>query len=37
MLTDREIMRDLAIQHLEGEGDYLLCSANECAVGEDNE
>lgn len=36
METDREIMRDLAIQHLEGEGDYLLCSANECAVGEDD-
>ncbi len=37
METDREIMRDLAITHLEGEGDYLLCAANDCAVGDDDD
>lgn len=37
METDRDIMRDLAIEHCDGSGDYLLCSANECHVGEDDE
>ena len=35
METDREIMRDLAITHLEGEGDFLLVT--ETRVGEDDE
>lgn len=35
METDREIMRDLAIQHLEGEGEW--CLVSECHVGEDDE
>jgi hypothetical protein len=35
MLTDREIMRDPTIQHLEGEGEW--CLNTECHVGEDDE
>lgn len=35
MLTDRELLHDLAIQHLDGEGDYLLLSADDSHVGED--
>lgn len=35
MLTDRELLHDLAIQHLDGEGDYLLCPADDSHVGED--
>lgn len=37
MFSDREIIRDLAIVHCDGEGDYLLCSANDCHVGEDDD
>lgn len=36
MLTDRELMHDLAIQHLDGEGDYLLMCADDSRVGEDD-
>lgn len=37
MLTDREIIRTLTLEHLEGEGEYLLCTSDECHVGEDDE
>jgi hypothetical protein len=32
-MGDRELMRTLAIEHLEGEGDW--CLPAECHVGED--
>lgn len=35
MLSDREIIRDLAIIHIEGEGEWDLCA--ECHVGEDDD
>lgn len=35
MLADREIIRAFTLEHLEGEGEYLLCSADDCCVGED--
>ena len=35
METDRSIMRDPAITHLEGEGEW--CLSDECHVGEDDE
>lgn len=37
METDRSIMRDLAITHIEGEGDFLLCDADNCCVGDDED
>lgn len=37
MMSDRDILVNLAIEHIDGEGDYLLCSADECRVGEDDE
>lgn len=37
MFSDREIIRDLAVQYCDGSGDYLLCTADECHVGEDDE
>ena len=36
MLTDREIIRTLTLEHLEGD-DYLLCTADQSHVGEDND
>lgn len=36
MFSDRVIIRDLAITHCDGEGEWDLCSANECHVGEDD-
>jgi hypothetical protein len=36
MMSDRELMRTLTIEHLDGEGDFLLCAADECHVGEDD-
>lgn len=35
MLTDREIMHDLATIHFEGEGEWAL--PTECHVGEDDD
>lgn len=35
METDKQILHYLAIEHCDGEGDYLLCTADECRVGED--
>lgn len=34
-MGDRELMRTLTIEHLEGEGDFLLCSADDSHVGDD--
>jgi hypothetical protein len=35
MLTDRDILVNMAIEHCDGEGDYLLLAADECRVSED--
>lgn len=35
MLNDRQIIVNMAIEHCDGEGDYLLCTADDCHVGED--
>jgi len=37
MFSDREIIRDLAVQYCDGEGDYLLCAADQCHVGQDDD
>lgn len=37
MFSDREIIRNLAVQYCDGAGDYLLCAADESRVGEDDE
>lgn len=34
MLTDKQILVNLALDHAEGEGDWQLCT--ECHVGEDD-
>lgn len=36
MVTDRELIRTIAIERLEGD-DYLLCDTNDCHVGEDDD
>lgn len=35
MMSDRNIITDLSLQHLEGEGDYLLSTVDH--VGEDDD
>lgn len=35
MLSDKQILVNMAIEHCDGEGDYLLCSADQCIVGQD--
>lgn len=35
MFTDRQIIHDLTISHMEGEGEW--CLPTECHVGEDDE
>lgn len=35
MESDREIMHDLTVTHMEGEGDW--CLPGECRVGEDDD
>lgn len=35
MLSDKNVIINMAIEHCDGEGDYLLCAADECHVGED--
>lgn len=37
MLSDRELIVNMAIEHLDGEGDYLLPPPEDFHVGEDDD
>lgn len=37
MLSDKQILVNMAIEHLEGDGDYLLPSPDDFRVGDDDE
>lgn len=37
MLTDKNILINMALDHCEGEGDWQLCDSSQCTVGEDDE
>lgn len=35
MLTDKQLIVNLALDHIEGEGEWQLCTSDSCMVGED--
>lgn len=37
MMSDHDVIVNLAIGHLEDEGEWLLCTADECQVGVDDD